>query len=191
MDGEPPLDKVLEWDTVQVKSWVFSSVKDLGKRDESNRLMQWISYNQINGEALLLITARDLASDPLIPIGIRKNMLLAIKHLQRRINYTTLDFLGLLESPPHGALNHNSHQSLDHHQFNHSDLCTTGCAGGGPYSSGHGGSGGDIDRISPASSTAGGPNAPTSIKPEVFKTFVSVGESIIAFIYSIKVAQLK
>lgn len=191
---DEPLDKILEWDQKQVKEWVFSAVKDLGERDRNGRLSSWLYHNQINGPALLLITDRDLATDEHIPIGVRKNLLLAIKHLQRRLNYATLDFLCLLESPPHGALmhqNHNHHQSLEHHQFNHSDLCATTCGGGGggPYSSGHGGSGGDIDRISPASSTVGGgPNAPTSIKPEVFKTFVSVGELIIEFVYSIKVA---
>lgn len=157
-------NNVIEWDVEQVQKWASEVLPN------NDRVQTLLAQESIDGKALLLVTERDL--EKLLPIGIRKNLLLAIRQLHRTCNYATLDFLGILDPPVH----HHPHQGLDHVDLGaHHHHPFGGPAGhfNSANGSGHG-SGGDIDRISPASSTIDG--RATSIKPEVFKTFVSVGE---------------
>lgn len=172
-------DNVLDWDVGQVVKWATD--------EKLHRLVDLLKAEEIDGKALLMLTERDLQGQ--ITIGLRKNLLFAIRQLHRTSNYATLDFLGLLDPPPthQSSSHHNSNNLLDHHH----DLrgfVGNGVGAGARFASAPGsGSGGDIDRISPASSTVDGvgggrtgltsaTSTPASNKPEFFKTFVSVGE---------------
>lgn len=162
--GENEKD-VLDWDVGQVVKWA--------KAEKLHGVVELLQDQDIDGRALLMLTDRDLESR--LTIGTRKNLLLAIRQLHRTSNYATLDFLGLLDAPLHN----NHHQSASHLLDLGASFSGNAGGGGGTLNyavpgSGHGS--GDIDRISPASSTVSGRAAAVSTKPEVFKTFVSVGE---------------
>lgn len=154
---------VIDWNIPDVQKWTRATLND----DDVQSLI-W--QERIDGKALLLITERDLEQS--LRIGSRKRLLLAIRQLHRNCNYATLDFLGSLDAPVHQSQALYHHELGTHHHHHH-----FGGAVAGHFNSANGsghGSGGDIDRISPASSTIDG--RATSIKPEVFKTFISVGE---------------
>lgn len=165
--------EVLEWDVGQVVNWATDA--------KLHSVVPLLRAEEIDGKALLMLTEHDLEGQT--TIGLRKNLLLAIRQLHRSSNYATLDFLGLLDLPT--AQSSSNH--LDHH---HHDLGGGGLAGGVGGYGGNGqhyasvpgsGSGNDMDRITPPSSTVSGGNghaslASASTKPEVFKTFVSVGK---------------
>lgn len=190
-------DNVTEWTVEQVGEWTLN-LQWLPGSVWRTCLSPWIQREHINGKALLLLSEKDLLTCENLPIGHRKNLLVEIRQLHRNSNnYATLDYLSLVEHHPqshhhHHMVDHHHHNNSSHHNHHH-DLINSGStggvcggvncgpggggAGGGGFGgSGHGGSGGEIDRISPASSTIGVGGRATSIKPEVFKTFVSVGE---------------
>lgn len=156
--GDANRENVLAWNVGQVVKWATA--------ENLSCVVQFVEHEEIDGRALLMLTERDLAGE--MTIGLRKNLLLAIRQLHRASDYQTLDFLGLLDGPPpmHTASNH---------LLEHQDL---GTVPGGHFGSLPGSGSGDIDRISPASSTVGGARGAvvSSNKPEVFKTFVSIGE---------------
>lgn len=162
IEGESERDGVVDWNVGQVCKWATAEKLD--------SVVGFIQAEDIDGKALLMLTDLDLQNK--LTIGIRKNLMLAIRQLHRSSNYATLDFLGLLDPPSM----HNNHQSST---GNILDLAGSFADNAGAYGSvpGSHGSGGDIDRISPASSTVGRA-AVISSKPEVFKTFVSVGEYV-------------
>lgn len=164
IEGESERDGVVDWNVGQVCKWA--------KAEKLDSVVAFIQAEDIDGKALLMLTDLDIQNK--LTIGIRKNLMLAIRALHRSSNYATLDFLGLLDAP---SMHNNHHQSST---GNILDLAGSFAGNAGAYGSvpGSHGSGGDIGRISPASSTVGGRAVVISNKPEVFKTFVSVGEYV-------------
>lgn len=152
---------VVEWDVGQVVKWA--------QDEKLQRLVPLLQSEEIDGKALLMLTERDLEGR--ITIGQRKKLLLAIRQLHRTSNYATLDFLGLLDL--HSSTHGNNPSGM-------LDLATFPGHPGGHFGSVPGsGSAGDIDRISPASSTVGGVvsggSTAVAVGTGMSKTFVSVG----------------
>lgn len=170
-------ENVIEWDVGQVVKWATE--------EKLHGVVNLLKNQDINGRALLMLTERDLDQEVTLTIGLRKNVMLAIRQLQRTSNLATLEFLGLLDVTPNNhhttsnssqntcnLMDHHQKHPPDHHPAHHHHPNLPPYGGG----SGRGSGSGDI---SPASSTIGGmmgTTITTSNKPEFFKTFVSVRE---------------
>lgn len=182
---------VVNWTISDCLIWTEKWVDDVN--DDTIAIRRFIANQRIDGKALLLITSRDLErADYDLTLGAQKRLLLAIRELQRE-NYASLVYLGFVVDTTTGNHHHSQqqHQHHNHHHpasildHNHNHLqhhpllspyqsqllnsSSVGNNGGGSGGSGTGSAGGDV---SPPSSVDG---RSTSIQPEVFKTFISLG----------------
>lgn len=121
-----------------------------------------ISVERIDGKSLLTLNESDIRDlklkYPELRLGDLKHLWIVVRHLQKE-NHTNLVNLGLVEAPLAGYVSHHTLQNHHHHHFSRSS----------DISGYH-----EMERISPPLSVDG---RATSIKPEIFKTMISLGES--------------
>lgn len=159
-------------DTSNVLNWTIDDVIVHLKNDQilacELEFLHLIKDDRIDGKSLLALNETDIRDFKLkysLRLGAIKHFWIVVRQLQKQ-NHTNLVNLGLLETttlgtnyvnqqPQHCHINHS------HHHHHHCSYCSD-------ISSYH-----DMERISPPLSVDG---RATSIKPEIFKTMISLGK---------------
>lgn len=153
-------------DTLNVLNWTEHNVAQYLKRDQISdaKFLQCIRDEGIDGKSLLALSERDIRDLKLkyseLRLGDLKHFWIAVRQLQKE-NHTNLVNLGLVEPSFGGYVSHPQQHSHAHHHHHHFSCCSD-------ISGFH-----DMERISPPLSIDG---RATSIKPEIFKTMISLGE---------------
>lgn len=165
--------------TLNVLNWTVDHVVEYlkGEQITDHIFLERIRCEGVDGKSLLALTERDIhdlkVKYSMVRLGDLKHFWIAVRQLQKE-NLTNLVNLGLIE-PSYGApagyvnhtnanhTNHTNHHHQPHHHMHHQISCCTDINGF------H-----DMERISPPLSVDG---RATSIKPEIFKTMISLGES--------------
>lgn len=156
-------------DTVNVLNWTEDDVVSYLKRDQitDTKFLQCIHDEGVDGKSLLALSERDIRDLKLkyshLRLGDLKHFWIAVRQLQKE-NHSNLVNLGLVETSFGGYVSHPHQHSHAHHHHHHFSCCSD-------ISGFH-----DMERISPPLSIDG---RATSIKPEIFKTMISLGESSI------------
>lgn len=161
-------------DRLNVLNWTEEDVIQYLKREEisDTLILDCIVAERIDGKSLLALSERDIhdlnQKYSQLRLGDLKHVWIAVRQLQRE-NQTNLVNLGLVEPVLGvGYVNHTNHNHAHHHHHHHHHQqqqfsCCSDISG---YH--------DMERISPPLSVDG---MATSIKPEIFKTMISLGES--------------
>lgn len=166
-------------DTSNVLNWTEDDVAQYLKRERisDTKFLQCIHDERVDGKSLLALSERDIHDLKLkystLRLGDLKHFWIAVRQLQKE-NQTNLVNLGLVEPPAAPPLSsafggyvsqhqQHAHNSHAHHHHHHHFSCCSDISGF------H-----DMERISPPLSIDG---RATSIKPEIFKTMISLGES--------------
>lgn len=170
-------------DPLNILTWTKRDVLDFVNREQIHdiELERCIVDERIDGKSLLALTEsdiRDLKLKYSLRLGDLKHFWIAVRQLQKE-NHSNLVNLGLVEQAPtfSGAAStttagyighvvhpsHPHHHQQQHHHHHHHFSCCSDISG---YH--------DMERISPPLSIDG---RATSIKPEIFKTMISLGES--------------
>lgn len=155
-------------DTLNVLNWTEDNVTQYLKQEQicDTKFLQCIRDECVDGKSLLALSERDVRDLKLkyshLRLGDLKHFWIAIRQLQKE-NHTNLVNLCLVESSFGGYASHPQHQphSHAHHHHHHFSCCSD-------ISGFH-----DMERISPPLSVDG---RATSIKPEIFKTMISLGK---------------
>lgn len=157
-------------DTLNVLNWTEDNVAQYLKREQISdiKFLQCIHDERVDGKSILALSERDIRDLKLkysnLRLGDLKHFWIAVRQLQKE-NQTNLVNLGLVEQPQTafgGYVNQHHQQQHSHHHHHHFSCCSD-------ISGFH-----DMERISPPLSIDG---RATSIKPEIFKTMISLGES--------------
>lgn len=157
--------------TTDVLNWKVDDVINYLKREQifecDTGFLTSIRDNRIDGKSLLVLTESDIRDFKIahsLRLGAIKHFSIVVRQLQRE-NHTNLINLGIVDtmlgtnyvSQTHHNHSHHHHQPHHHH-----------CAYCTDLSGFH-----DMERISPPLSVDG---RATSIKPEIFKTMISLGK---------------
>lgn len=152
-------------DTLNVVNWTEDDVVQYLKREQisDTKFLQCVHGEGVDGKSLLALSERDVRDLKLkyseLRLGDLKHFWIAVRQLQKE-NHSNLVNLGIVETSFGGYTNHS--QNAHHHHHHHFSCCSEI---GGYH---------DMERISPPLSVDG---RATSIKPEIFKTMISLGES--------------
>lgn len=160
-------------DTLNVLNWTEDDVAQYLKREQISdiKFLECIHDERVDGKSLLALSERDVRDLKLkysnLRLGDLKHFWIAVRQLQKE-NQTNLVNLGLVEQSQtaFGGYVNQHHQQQQHshaHHHHHHFSCCSDISGF------H-----DMERISPPLSIDG---RATSIKPEIFKTMISLGES--------------
>lgn len=161
--------------TLNVLNWTEDDVAQYLKREKisDTKFLQCIHDERVDGKSLLTLSEQDIRDLKLkystLRLGDLKHFWIAVRQLQKE-NQTNLVNLGIIESPQSTSFggyisqHHQQQHSHAHHHHHHFSCCSD-------ISGFH-----DMERISPPLSIDG---RATSIKPEIFKTMISLGESYI------------
>lgn len=164
-------------DTSNVLNWTVDDVIVHLKNDQilacESEFLHLIIDDRIDGKSLLALNETDIRDFKLkysLRLGAIKHFSIVVRQLQKQ-NHTNLVNLGLLETTALGTnymnqqqhchINHSHHANNQHHHHHHCSYCSD-------ISNFH-----DMERISPPLSVDG---RATSIKPEIFKTMISLGK---------------
>ncbi|XP_031620763.1 sphingomyelin synthase-related 1-like [Contarinia nasturtii] len=155
-------------DALNVLNWTEDNVSQYLKREQitDTKFLQCIHDECIDGKSLLALSERDVRDLKLkyshLRLGDLKHFWIAVRQLQKE-NHTNLVNLGLVETTFAGYVSHQQQQTHNHghHHHHHHFSCCSDISGF------H-----DMERISPPLSVDG---RATSIKPEIFKTMISLG----------------
>lgn len=159
-------------DALGVLSWTENDVINYLQRERSfeNRLLEGLRREGIDGKALLAFTEHDIRDlknkDSCLRLGDLKHFWIIVRQIQKE-NHTNLVNLGLIETSYSGFITQ-SQQHTSHHQHQHHVQLHHHCSCCSDISGYH-----DMERISPPLSIDG---RATSIKPEIFKTMISLCE---------------
>lgn len=159
--------------TLNVLNWTEDHVKEYLKGEQITdfKFLKCIHDERVDGKSLLALTERDVHDLKLkyspLRLGDLKHFWIAVRQLQKE-NLTNLVNLGLIE-PSYGAgyVSHTNGNHANHHQPHHHMHHQISCCS--DINSYH-----EMERISPPLSVDG---RATCIKPEIFKTMISLGES--------------
>lgn len=159
-------------DSLNVINWTESDVAQWLHRERvyAKEFVRCIHQEGVDGKSLLVLSEADIRDLKLkytsLRLGDLKHFWIIVRQLQKE-NHANLINLGLVE-PAYQMANvytqqhsHSSHHN-HHHHHHHCSCCSD-------ISGTH-----DIERISPPLSIDG---RATSIKPEIFKTMISLGKS--------------
>lgn len=161
-------------DTLNVLNWTEDDIIQYLKREQicDIKFLQCVRDECIDGKSSLALSERDIRDLKLkytyLRLGDLKHFWIAVRQLQKE-NHTNLVNLGLIESS-FGYGSHSQSHNHAHHHHHHFSCCSD-------ISGFH-----DMERISPPLSIDG---RATSIKPEIFKTMISLGKCLS------KIARLK
>lgn len=159
-------------DTLNVLNWTEDNVFQYLRREQITdpNFLDCIRKEFIDGKSLLALSERDIRDLKLkysrLRLGDLKHFWIAVRQLQKE-NHTNLVNLGLVDTTFGGYISNQQQQQQTHnhghHHHHHHFSCCSDISGF------H-----DMERISPPLSVDG---RATSIKPEIFKTMISLGES--------------
>lgn len=160
---------------VNVINWTEDDVEEWSKREQINEFVYnaCVRFEGLDGKSLLALTETDIQHFRMNTKGIRlgdlKHFWIAVRQLQKE-NHMNLISLGLIENSnsvsASGFISGCYHQPHTTSQAIH--LPHHHCSGCSDISTMH-----DLERISPPLSIDG---RASSIKPEVFKAAISLGE---------------
>lgn len=157
-------------DALGVLNWTENDVIKYLQRERNfqNRFLDSLRGEGIDGKALLAFTEHDIRDlknkDSLLRLGDLKHFWIIVRQIQKE-NHTNLVNLGLIETSYSGLISQSQQHSSHHHHQHHAQLHHH-CSCCSDISGYH-----DMERISPPLSIDG---RATSIKPEIFKTMISL-----------------
>lgn len=156
-------------DMTNAINWTLSDVEKWCKREQiDDRVSKQLLLGEgVDGKCLLALNETDIRDFKLkydwLRLGDLKHLWISVRLLQKE-NHVNLVNLGLIENYGNCLIGGYANQLSQHHQLSHQHHHCSGCS---DYMQ-------DIERSSPPLSIDG---RATSIKPEIFKTMISLGKS--------------